>query len=165
MNLDNSCSCQRLWFLAAFACFAWMGATAQARSQPASPSAAPKAAVANAAPTTLPIPPSVFVLPTNPSEGRDPFFPNSTHGFPTPPVKTTNPVVVVPVVELTLKGISGPVEHRFAIINNRTFSAGVEGEVPTSAGPVKIRCLEIKEESVTVQVGSTRQVLHLRSGI
>ena len=130
-------------------------------NSPASPMPAPT----NALPAQLEIPKSVFIIPATPQEGKDPFFPLSMRLFTTTVVRTNlQPTVAVPVVELKLNGISGTADHRLAIINNRTFEANEEGVVSTTSGPVRIRCLEIKDDSVLVQVGGEQRVLHLRPG-
>ena len=163
MNMVNHPSRRGIPFPAALVCLLWFGVFVPAWAQAAAP--VRKAAVTNAAPATIAIPLSVFVIPTSSAEGRDPFFPNSTHFIaPVLAPKTTNAPVVIQV-ELSLKGISGPADHRLAIINNKTFQAGEEGEVTASGGKVRIRCLEIKEDAVEVQVGSERRELRLRSGI
>jgi hypothetical protein len=109
-----------------------------------------------------PIPQSVFVLPKKPAEGRDPFFPKSTRVYgedqSAKPVKPATPVA-----ELVLKGISGTAEQPLAIINNVTFAVGDELDVPTKAGRMKIRCLEINKDAGTaaVQMGGERRELRL----
>jgi hypothetical protein len=120
-------------------------------------------------------PQSRFEIPQTPAEGKDPFFPDSLRPYPAlaqVPVQTaTNSQVAIPApprpaaaVELRLQGISGPPEHRLAIINTRTFAAGEEEEVPTQAGRTKVRCLEIKADSVVVLVGEQRRELRPRAG-
>jgi hypothetical protein len=110
-------------------------------------------------------PQSVFLLPRTPQDGRDPFFPKSTYIFAhAPVVAVTNAQPVVVHADLKLQGFSGSPAHRLAIINGRTFEAGEEAEVTTNAGRVSVRCLEIKGEVVTVQVGAERQELKMRSG-
>ena len=86
--------------------------------------------------------------------------------FTTTVVRTNlQPTVAVAVtVDLKLNGISGTAARRLAIINNRTFEANEEGVVSTTSGPVRIRCLEIKDDSVLVQVGGEQRVLRLRPG-
>ncbi|MGA2751962.1 MAG: hypothetical protein ABSG59_24630, partial [Verrucomicrobiota bacterium] len=81
-------------------------------------------------------------------------------------VVTTNlqPSASAVTVELKLNGISGTTGRRLAIINNRTFEANEEGVVSTTLGSVRIRCLEIKPNSVLVQIGGEQRVLRLRPG-
>jgi hypothetical protein len=118
----------------------------------------------NALPAQVEIPKSVFVIPTTPQEGRDPFFPLSTRLFTSVVVKTNMHSVAAVPSDLKLNGISGTAEHRLAIINNRTFEANEEGAVSTSAGLVRIRCLEIKSDSVLVQIGGEQRILRMRPG-
>jgi hypothetical protein len=108
--------------------------------------------------TNSDIPKSVFVIPKNPQEGRDPFFPNSVHPYGI----SEKPQVASPVSSLVLKGLSGPPEARLAMINGRTFKAGEEAEVSTPTGRVTIRVVEIRSDSAVVEVGGVRQELHMR---
>jgi hypothetical protein len=108
-----------------------------------------------AAPVAQPVTPevvsrSVFVLPTNPKEGCDPFFPTSTR--PYEDVASKNPAAA-DLTSLVLRGISGPPEHRLVIINNHSFAVGDEGDVFTPHGRIHIRCVEIKAQSVVVESG------------
>jgi len=115
------------------------------------------------APAVLPPPPqSVFVLPKKASEGKDPFFPNSTRVYISDTeVKPKGPVVVVG--DLALKGISGTAAEPLAIINTTTFTTGEENDVITSAGRMRVRCVEINMAlgTVVVQVGGQRRELRL----
>lgn len=108
--------------------------------------------------TNSEIPKSVFVIPKNPQEGRDPFFPNSVHPYGI----SEKPQPTLPGSNLVLKGLSGPPEARLAMINGRTFKAGEEGEVSTPAGRVTVRVVEIRSDSVVVEVGGVRQELRMR---
>jgi hypothetical protein len=112
---------------------------------------------------TLTIPLSVFVIPDSAKEGKDPFFPLSTRRAPPEVIETNSQPIVS--FDLHLKGISGPTDSRLAIVNNRTLQAGEEAEVTTSNGRVRIRCLDIKRESVVIQIGPERRELRLRPGI
>jgi hypothetical protein len=93
---------------------------------------------------------SVFVIPTNPKEGRDPFFPNSSRSYDT--LSAAQPHVG-DVSSLVLKGISGPSNRRLAIINNHTFGVGDEENLVTPQGRIHIRCVEIKAGSVVIESG------------
>lgn len=134
---------------------------ARAAQTPAASSGHAQAAT-NAAPLELEIPKSVFINPSTPQEGKDPFFPQSTRLRKVSAVSTTttNPPVVV--VELELKGISGTANRPLAIINNQTFGANEEAAVSTASGPIRIRCLEIKTDSVRVLVNGQERLLRLR---
>ena len=100
---------------------------------------------------------SVFVIPANPKEGRDPFFPNSTRSYET--VSAARPHAG-DVSSLVLKGISGPPNHRLVIINNHTFGVGDEENLVTPQGPIHIRCLEIKASSVVIESSGQRHELN-----
>ena len=140
----------------AFACL-----TAPAPTKAASDS---RPAATNAPPIVSSIPQSVFIIPLTPQEGKDPFFPRSTRLFTDVVVKTNSqPAAATTVVELKLNGISGTPDHRLAIINNRTFDIGEEGEVLNGASHVRIICKDIKDDSVRVLVGSEERILRLRS--
>jgi hypothetical protein len=128
----------------------------------ASPNAQPQST--NAIATNAPAQ-SVFVMPKGRPEGVDPFFPRSNRpyfGTPLPVAAPTNPEPVQVAVDLKLKAISGLPEHRLALINNHTFEAGEEGEIVTTTGRMRIRCLEITQDSAVVQVGTERRELRLR---
>jgi hypothetical protein len=122
-------------------------------------------AATNAAPAQAEIPKSVFLIPATPQEGKDPFFPRSMRLFASVVVMSNvQPLVTPPAVELRLNGFSGTASRRLAIINNQTFETNEEGEVPTNPGRARIRCLEIKADSVLVQVGGEQRVLRMRPG-
>jgi len=99
---------------------------------------------------------SVFVLPANPKDGRDPFFPMSNRPFEA--AAAANPHVA-DVTSLVVKGISGPPGHRLVIINNHTFAEGDEGDVLTTEGRMRVRCIEISEKSVMVEISGQRHML------
>jgi hypothetical protein len=141
-----------------------VSASAAAGPAPASAPAQPKpSAVIQPA-----LPQSVFIIPKNASEGRGPFFPRSTRVYtpvlPLLVMPTTNAVPAFPT-DIRLKGISGSMDHRLALINNHTFEAGEEAEVTTVSGRILVRCLQIREESVLIQVGPERRELRMRAGI
>ena|SRR5437867_3738462 len=160
----NFCRIAMPWS-AAFLCFAasvsYAATTTNAHSKASSGSPATPAA----APLETEIPQSVFIIPTSASEGRDPFFPRTVRLFAgtrtASNVKTNQPSFVV---ELALKGISGTRERPLAIINNQTFAAGEENDVPTGTRHVRIRCVEINvlTETVIVQIGNERRELRLK---
>jgi hypothetical protein len=114
-----------------------------------------------AAPVAQPAAPEVvsrsaFVVPTNPKDGRDPFFPNSTRLYET--VSAARPHAG-DVSLLVLKGISGPPDHRLVIINNHTFGVGDEENLVTPRGRIHIRCVEIKDSSVVIESAGQRHEL------
>ena len=111
------------------------------------------------------LPKSLFVMPRNPNEGKDPFFPLSIRVYNIPPpvvAPATNTTPVLVSYELKVNGVSGTAENRLAIINNKTFAVGDEAEVPTAAGRVRIKLLEIKGDVIWVQVGSERRALQMK---
>jgi hypothetical protein len=95
---------------------------------------------------------------------KDPFFPLSARRAV--PSAVTNAPVAVNSSLFLLKGLSGGVGRRLALINNRTLAVGEDAEVTTSAGRFKIRCLEIKDDSVVIHVEKLNGtlVLRLRAG-
>jgi hypothetical protein len=111
------------------------------------------------------MPKSTFTIPRSPDEGRDPFFPNSARLFAAVASKAITLPVATTSAELLLKGFSGPSNQRLAIINNRTFSSGESGEVRTSNSRVRVRCVQINEDSVIIETNGERRVLRLRNGV
>jgi hypothetical protein len=103
-------------------------------------------------------PKSVFIMPSKPQEGRDPFFPNSMRPYEAAMAANRHSAAVG---SLELKGISGDPDHRLVIINNHTFAEGDEQDVITIAGRIKVRCLEIKPGSVVVEADGQRVELFL----
>jgi hypothetical protein len=99
---------------------------------------------------------SIFILPSNPREGRDPFFPDSTRPYK---LAVTASPQVANVTSLVVKGFSGSGDRRLVIINNHTFAAGDEGDVVTPGGRIHLSCVEIKTNSVVIEVGGQRHEL------
>ena len=123
-----------------------------ATAMPAVYGEAPKAAPAKPVPAL-----SVFVMPANAHEGRDPFFPESTRPYEgAAATKRT-----VEVNTLSVKGIS--IEHgqSMAIINNHTFAVGDEGDVITPSGRVHLRCIDIRAGTVVIEVNGTKRELSI----
>jgi hypothetical protein len=149
---------------------AWAAAlTGLPMRAPAAPgqAAAPAPAKTNPAASEPVISQSVFVMPTNPQEGRDPFFPRSTRPYAAAVLIRPNLTNAPPVLQLDLhlNGISGLAGKQLAIINGRSFEEGEEGDIISNGAHARIRCLEIKSDSAVVQIGAERRVLRLRSGI
>lgn len=108
------------------------------------------------------IPQSVFNIPSQPTEGRNPFFPQSTAKVVLPPKVT--PGNSVEPSSFVLNGITSPPKPT-AMINGRTFGPGEEGEVRLPAGgKMLIKVEEIKSESAVIVVGGVRRELRLRAG-
>jgi hypothetical protein len=101
-------------------------------------------------------PRSVFTTPSESKEGRDPFFPDSARPYEAVAAATPR---VADVTSLVLKGFSGSLAHRLVIINNHTFAAGDEGDVVTPVGRLHLTCIEIKTNSVVIEVGGQRHEL------
>ena len=117
--------------------------------------------MADAAPRTIQntsnaVPQSVFVIPSNSKEGHDPFYPESLRPYQI--AAAANPKVA-DVTSLRLRGFSGELPNRYVIINNHTFAAGDEGDVITSIGRIHLRCIEVKTNSVVIEVGGQRREL------
>lgn len=173
-------------YSAALLCLAFVSYAATTPTNATSKASSASPATPAATPVETEIPQAVFVVPTAPSQGRDPFFPRSTRLFAETGtgsnVKTNQPSFVV---ELALKGISGTRERPLAIINNQTFAVGEENDVITGTRPVeelrlgpragetvlfhgpsrvRIRCVEINMSAGTViiQVGNERRELRLK---
>lgn len=91
---------------------------------------------------------SIFLAPASNKEGRDPFFPESTRLIDA--AASTNRVPQI--TSLKVPGISGPPEHRLAIINNHTFAVGDEGDVLTATGRIHLKCVDIQTDAVVVEV-------------
>jgi hypothetical protein len=113
--------------------------------------------VATPVPSGPQVPRSVFNLPANPKEGRDPFFPNSTRpyeGVPVPGVKN-----VTDIHALFIQGFSGVPPHQLVIINNVTFGVGDDAEVRIPDGRIHIHCVGITGNSAVIEVGGQQHTL------
>lgn len=133
-----------------------------ASSKDATPKKAKNALVLQKVPEVA-IPQSVFNIPNQPSEGRNPFFPQSTiKTAPQPQLHREN---TFDTTSFVLNGITSP-PKRTAMINGRTFEPGEEGEVRLPAGgKMMIKVEEIKTESAIIIVGGVRHELRLRAGV
>lgn len=109
--------------------------------------------------STNELPKSVYVVPATPNDGRDPFFPKSDRLARATGSKKSGPKT--PQITLFCNGISGTLEHRLAIINGRTLAEGEETEILVNNTRVKIRCVEIKGETVIVEAMGERRELRL----
>jgi hypothetical protein len=114
------------------------------------------------------VPKSVFV--NNPDAGKDPFFPTSTRRLQSlVRVTATNSVPQSSRIldQLALKGISGTKAEPLAIINGVTVAKGELAEIKCGRQIVKVRCLEIRDSSVLIELHGTRETreLRLREGI
>ena len=127
--------------------------------------ATPLALIA-APPAKVEIPPavSVFDYPNNASEGRDPFFPDSTRVYASnPDAQAHGPAAT----DLSLKSIMGTYQRPFAIINNHTFAPGDEEDVITKSGQrMSVHCVSINARAgtATIEVNGTTIILNLSQG-
>ncbi len=81
----------------------------------------------------------------------------------TPPVYAV-PQSIPPAPEtLTLKGISGSGNRRFALINNQTFSVSETARVRMGTNVLNVTCLEIQDQSVIIEADGIRQELLLKA--
>lgn len=99
-------------------------------------------------------------------DARDPFFPNWTpHDAKAAGTNGQAAVVAKPPPEslLELNSIVGSANLRLASINGRTFLVGEEKTISTSSGDVRVRCLQVNAQSVTVAVNgrSEHKILSL----
>jgi len=149
--------------LIALALVAFVAALPAATTNSAAAKPVTARSVATAPVVLLPPPPSVFVLPKKPAEGKDPFFPSATRVY-TSDSATKPKDTIAPVGELSLKGISGTAVEPLAIINTTTFTVGEENEVITTTGRVRVRCIAINMTLGTaiVQVAGERRELRLQ---
>jgi hypothetical protein len=72
-----------------------------------------------------------------------------TAAFAWPP--PTAAQIIAPT-NLMLKSISGPANRRFAMINGATLAVNELAKIPLASGKVAVRCLEIRDASVLIQV-------------
>ncbi|MDB6066787.1 MAG: hypothetical protein JWR26_2995 [Pedosphaera sp.] len=112
-------------------------------------------AATNSAPPEVSIPLSIFNL-TN-GVVKDPFFPLSIRQA----VKSTNAAPAFSASSFVLKGLSGSSDRRLALINNRTLAAGEYAEITTSAGKIKIRCVEIRDSSVLIRTDAQSETIEV----
>lgn len=115
-----------------------------------------------AAPVTPPAgtnaPQSVFVMPESPKEGRDPFFPNSTHPY-LYAIQLNNKQPEI--TALNLVGITRSGSRVFVIINNVTLGTGEDADVKTPTGKIHLRVVEIKTDAVVIEASGQIHTLTL----
>jgi thioredoxin-related protein len=77
---------------------------------------------------------------------------------PPPPLFNGAPTFPPPKFDqLILKSISGSKNNRLAMINNQTFGPGESATLQLAGAPVKVKCLEIRENSVVVSINGGEQ--------
>jgi hypothetical protein len=136
---------------------------AASSAAPAANAAATKAKAPAEDDASVEIPESVFIIPSTPKEGRDPFFPQSTRTLPVAPKTPKQPRMDISAIVLNGIVPSGP--KRTAMINGRTFEVGEEADVRLPDGTkMHVKCEEIKEDSATVKVNGQTRELRLRRG-
>jgi hypothetical protein len=102
---------------------------------------------------------SVFAVPTNAGEGRDPFFPESSRVFQLAVINSKT----VEISSLAVKGFYRDAKGALVIINNHTFAVGDEGDVKTPGGRVHIRCLEIRSNVVVIDINGQKHELNFKT--
>ena len=108
------------------------------------------------------------VFEDNPNTGKDPFFPKSTRRRQEiVRAVATNAPPTLPSAELALKGISGSKSQPLALINTTTVGLGEKAEVKCGQQAIMLRCLEIRDRSVLIEIVATGELreLRLREGI
>lgn len=131
---------------------------------PTPPKTPPPGKPAKVEPAEPEVPESVFVVPESPKDGKDPFFPNSTHAYQTPVVKAAGPRTNAEV-SLLVNGII-PGDKPLVMINGRTFGPGETAEVRDNSGQrQRVKCLEIRSDSVIVEVNGLRRELRLKPSL
>lgn len=108
------------------------------------------------------IPKSVFAVPASSNEGRDPFFPKLWERVTSTTPENTK-VVKPSADQLVLQGISGGADRRLCVINGRTLAVGDEQEVSIPGGVLKVKCLEINETFVVIELAGSRRELQFKS--
>jgi hypothetical protein len=87
-----------------------------------------------------------------PPQGRDPFFPDSHRRDPAPPPVVMAAHKAAVASDLLLKGVVSSATHRSAVVNNEILEVGEESDVRTPNGQVHVKCLEIGDDYVIIQV-------------
>ncbi len=117
---------------------------------------------ADTAKTTPPAKPtparSTFTMPKQISEGRDPFYPESTRVFQAVMLESPNRSKIE-VSSLSVKGYYRDAKGAYVIINNHTFTVGDEGDVLTTGGRIHLKCVDVLANAVVIEFnGSMHQL-------
>jgi hypothetical protein len=114
----------------------------------------------NAAPLVVEIPKSTFASSTD-SGGKDPFFPDTLRFQRVADSGNRTNKVAVAAPEIKVNGFTGNPAQPLVILNNVTFGIGDETTVPTPAGRVRVRCVEIRvaEQIAVVEINGVRREL------
>ena len=59
--------------------------------------------------------------------------------------------------------ITGTVEKRLAIVNNKTFEVGEEADLRIGGHLTKVKCVEVREKSVVISINGITRELFLGS--
>jgi hypothetical protein len=102
---------------------------------------------------------SVFIIPANTKEGRDPFFPESTRVYEVSAAVAAVTAHVAEITTLKIKGYSLVNGQPMVIINNHAFMINDEGDVLTSSGRVHVRCIDIKSSFAIIAANGQIQKL------
>jgi TolA-binding protein len=62
---------------------------------------------------------------------------------------------------LKLNGLAGTKSRRVALINHRAFVANEESEIKIDGKTIKVRCLEVREDSAVIQIDGTETLKKL----
>jgi hypothetical protein len=154
--------------LMTFACGAALVVAAANTTQAAAVSSTTNAVQPAAASSfvAVPIPQSIFTIPANPKEGRNPFFPKSTLNVPVAQEKQANQETPKQpdLSGLVLDGIIPFGTRRSVMINGVTFETGEEHDVKLSGGErMRVKCEQINGSSAIVLAANQRRELSLKS--
>jgi hypothetical protein len=101
---------------------------------------------------------STFTQPKQFSEGRDPFYPESTRVFQAVMLDSPNGHKA-DASSLVVKGYYRDAKSAYVIINNHTFTTGDEGDVLTPGGRIHLRCVDVLPNAVVIEFnGSLHQL-------
>lgn len=124
-----------------------IGFSETAKTPPAKPAAPAKPVPAKPVPAK-----SVFVVPATTREGRDPFYPESTRLAEAAATANHATESAAEAATLKISGFSSANGKRMVIINNHTFATGDERDLMNAGARVHIRCLDIRSNSVIIEV-------------
>jgi hypothetical protein len=110
--------------------------------------------------TNQPAPVSVFLLPANPHQGCDPFFPESIRPYES---AMASPKHAADISSLVIKGFLGTAAQPVVIINDHAFAPGDDGDILTPEGRVHLHCLQIQDQTVVIEVNGQSHELHYQS--
>ena len=63
--------------------------------------------------------------------------------------------------QVKLTGLSGTRDQRLAILNGKTFAQGEKGEVKANGKVIQLHCLEIRDNSVVVEVEGYKKPIEI----